>query len=165
MTSKNQSCGPHLSTQVTINFYEPDCWEGRTIRHFTGSRVTHVVPEMEGIGFHVGNANSQWVRMPVLHRLLKPSASVDLQVRTLPKGLIDELLSPITFDPVALASWSRSRERGHHYEQPHSCILATRLFLMACGVATEQGTPDELYEQLKQATGVSSCLGGTRQLA
>lgn len=159
MTNKNHSCGPRRSTQVTINFYEPDCWEGRTIRRFTGSRFTHVVPEMEGVGFHVGHENSQWVRMKTLHRLTRPSALIELPVRMLPKGLINDLLAPISWDPVALASWSRSRGRGHHYEQPHSCISAARLFLTVCGVATEQGTPDELYEQLWQTTRVSSGIG------
>lgn len=157
MKNRSQSCGPHRSTQVTINFYEPDCWEGRTIRHFSGNRFTHVIPEMDGVGFHVGYPCSYWVKMRAYHRLLKPSESIDLSVRTLPKDLIDTLLSPIKLDPVALASWFRSRSRGHHYEQPHSCIHAVHLFLMACGVVIEQGTPDELYEQLRQQPSLSSC--------
>ena len=159
MNDRNQSCGlPHPSA-VRIDFYEPDCWEGRTIRHFTGSTLTHVVPSADGVGFHVGADGSKWVKMRPYNRMMPPAATVNVPIKVFPRGLITELIEPVLWSPVALASWSRSRDRGHHYEQPGSCILATRLMLLACGVPTEQGTPDELYQQLK-ARSVSSCPGG-----
>ena len=146
--------------QLDIYFYDYPCWEGRVLRHITGSRFTHVVPGVGDAGYHIDPRISRWVSLKSLHRVMPYHTHLSVPIRTYPVQLIEDLVEGMSIDLVDLASWYRNREQGLIRPMPDSCVEATRLMLLACGVSVEQGTPDELYTELLQDPAVSAHLRG-----
>ena len=147
MTTKSQSYG-NLPNLIDLYFYDADNWESNTIRRITGSRYTHCVPAVGDSGLHVDPNRSRWVSIKSLHRILPPDAHISLPVPIIPIALIEEVaVGEDNLDLQELAVWYRNKEQGLVRPSPWSCTEAVRKVLLCCGIYTEQGTPDELYEQ------------------
>ena len=144
---------------IDIYFYDHPSWEGDVIRRITGTRFTHVVPGIGEAGLHVDTRRSRWLQLPALHKIMPPLETIQVPVKCMPLGLIEDVARGSHY-VVDLAAWYRNRERGLHRDMPWNCVEATRLVLMCCGVSVDRGTPDEIYEQLR----MSSSSGGASAL-
>lgn len=137
-------------SQIDIHFYDHPCWEGRSIRRITGTGFTHVVPCIGTAGFHIDRRTSRWVDINALHRVMPPKVTVSTSVPTCPIDLIEQMTEGLSMDVVDLSAWYRNRQQGLIRPMPDCCVSVVRDILALCGVRVDEGTPDELYEQLRR---------------
>jgi hypothetical protein len=137
---------------LDIYFYDYPCWESRVIQRFSGTRLTHVVAGAGDAGFHIDPLVSRWVSLRSLHRIMPYVHKLTIPIKTYPVDLIEKVTTGMDMNLEDLASWYRNRQAGLERPMPDCCVTAVRRMLLVCGVSIDQGTPDEIYEQLQPSS-------------